>query len=651
MTTIPRPNMARRPIPSVINPVGRRSFCITIPEHPEHYAAFWGAMLSLTHPSNWEQEETHKAAEIAAVWRELYDFNQGTFDLRENCIIPTTCDEGECTDYPPRSPFITYAPNDPFRTPEFIPSPYPIPPWYTNPGIPLPGVLPDDAMVNGLAIIAFGDIIGLVEVGLPRARIRFTGSGMVELEFVLVPQGGWAYVILDLDIATAKLVDLATLTILGHDFIEDLFDGFVGGVTDNTFILEIPVDFAGDHIIDIGFAPQVGSDILLGFGGGLRRIALCGVDIVGEVTEDTLPQFRVVDCILQSRPNDAAAWSDLVDLTECTVPGATGPQGDTGATGPQGDTGATGDAGRDGRDGIAAEWCEVVDFRSESTATIVIGEWANTQGYIGTLDGDDTTLELLINFARPITITDLKLPFAVFQETVIEMDFGYEDDLGVGDDREEQAGVWEIADDEVIRWQGAETGVSFLRIRANSPNVDAGIQMQGLSYCGKNPHVALFAPIPATHDCIETQTFEVSPDGELNFFPSYRVNIGTWSVGDEAINGDAFDTDNLGRKIDVDIPLWCPTQTVFLHVRGTYPQPDPHFVTIQGLAYDEFGNILDTYYEAGLPLNIGGGVFGITFTVGNLIPAYVNIVVEFSASDAGGDLGQRFLDLLDVYFV
>jgi len=637
--SFPNPDRSRNPIPQLLTPTEMREFCLFIPDDAEYFAAFWGAFLSLTHPSNWTQEETHQASIIASVWRDIYNLNRERFDLDEGCGIPETCDEGECTDYPPRSPFITYAPNDPFRTPDFVPVPYPIPPWYTNPGIPLPGVLPNDAMVNGLAIVAFGDIISLVEVGLPRARIRFSGTGTVEIEFVLVPQGGWAYVILDLDVATAKLVDLATISILGNDFIEEIFDGFVGGVTDNTFIQEIPVDFAGDHIIDIGFAPQVGSDILLGFGGGIRRIALCGVDIVGTVTEETLPQFRVVDCILQTRPSAEGTWNDLVDLTECTVPGAPGADGADGAP------------GRDGRDGLTAEWCEVVDFRAESLATIVIGEWDLDQGYIGVLDDDDTTLELLITFARPITITDLKLPFALFNITTVEVDFGYEDDLGVGDDREEQAGVWEDSDNFILKWRGAETGVKYIRIRANSPDPDAGIQLQGLSYCGINPHVETFSPIPAPHSCVEEQLFEVSPDGEIQFFPSYRLNLGTYDSGGEQLVGEPFDTDDLGRKIDVDIPLWCPTETLFLEIRGTYPQDVPRFMSIQGIAYDEFGNILDTYFLGGVEMFITETTYPITFTVGGLIPAYVNIVIEFSAGDAGSDLGARYINLMGLKFV
>lgn len=654
MTFDRHPKRAYLTIPRTINPTGRRLFCFEIPEHPDHYASFWGAMESLTKRYSWGNPLTADSEAVANVWREVVDNNRARFIAQEGCGSPEACEDGNCVEFLPSSPFITYAPNDPFRTPDYTPAPYVVPPWYTNPGIPLPGVLPTDAIVNLLGIAAFGDLIGIAETGFPSTRIHFSGAGEVEIEFVLLPQGGWAWIRLDGAVTGTQFIDLDTISILGIDLIEDIIGTALEGDFVATQVVEIDVTTPGAHFIDVTFFPQLSPDVLIGFGGGIRRVSFCGIDLVG-VTQP--PMFRVTDCLLEWRPNDASNWLPLQDLTECTIPGETGPQGpqgEQGIQGPQGIQGIPGiqgEPGRDGRDGIASEWCEVVDFRTNSSANIVIGEWSNGNGYIGVLDGDDTTLELLIEFARPITITDFKLPFAVFQETVCEVDFGYVDDLGVDDDHEQQIGVWDFASDFIVRWQGCESGVSWLRIRANSPQPDAGIQLQGMSYCGKNPHVELFAPIPSPHNCVEEQSFELAPNGEVTAYPDYRVIFGTWSVGSEAIEATPFDTDDQGREVEVEIPLWCPTETVFIQYRGTHPNPEPHTVAIRGLLFDEFGNIMDTYFIGNAPLDITQNGWGLTFNIGNQIPAYVNVRVSFDAVEGGNQLGQRFLDLLNVFFV
>jgi microcystin-dependent protein len=55
-------------------------------------------------------------------------------------------------------------------------------------------------------------------------------------------------------------------------------------------------------------------------------------------------EFDVLDCDLRWR-KDGGAWSTLVDLSDCSTPGAQGIQGVQGATGAQGTQGAVGDTG------------------------------------------------------------------------------------------------------------------------------------------------------------------------------------------------------------------------------------------------------------------------------------------------------------------
>jgi len=214
-------------------------------------------------------------------------------------------------EYAPSVPFMQYAPNDPYQTPDFLPDGYAVPPWYNNPGIPLPGVLPGDAMVNFLAFPAPANWPGIVTgSGLPRARMYFSGSGEIEIEFVKVIQGGYALVTVDDNPASQKVVDLTSISIIGISPLEDLFNVVIEGELASTTVLEIDIGTPGDHHLDITFLPKVDEDVLLGFGGGIRRFSLCGFNQEGETV---VPQFRTINdgCELQWRPNPDAPWTTL----------------------------------------------------------------------------------------------------------------------------------------------------------------------------------------------------------------------------------------------------------------------------------------------------------------------------------------------------
>jgi len=232
-----------------------------------------------------------------------------------DCYAPEQGDGNDCTLFMPDAGFINYAPNDPFQTPDLVPPGYLfVPPWYTNPAFPLTGVRPTDAMVNFLALSVFGDLVSAAESGLPRFHMDVIGEGEVELEFVKIPQGGNVIVIQDGDPLQQQVYDLNALQLGELGTLEDLFDIVVAESLDDTSVCEVRFDTPGLHSIDVTFFPNVAADVIVGMGGGLRRVSLCGVSLTGEVD---MPQFQVVDCVLQWRPNSSAAWADLVDL--CAV--------------------------------------------------------------------------------------------------------------------------------------------------------------------------------------------------------------------------------------------------------------------------------------------------------------------------------------------
>lgn len=278
---------------------------ILIPNDLYLVAAVSGALTELTKPYNWQTFGAVSAeAAAAAMFTAVDDF------LHSDPCDEGTPDEGECTEYTPDAPFIQYAPNDPFQTPDLVPPGYIIPPFYNNPLIPLPGVLPGDAMVNFASLPITQNLPELLETGLPRIRVNFEGTGQVELELVRVPQGGQVMITHDDNPLTARIVDLNALDISGLETIFDIFNIVFQGSVNSVEVVEVLFDTPGDHVIDITFLPTVNEDVILGFGGGLRRVSLCGVDMTGE---EVVPQFQVIDngCTLQWRPNPSAAWQTL----------------------------------------------------------------------------------------------------------------------------------------------------------------------------------------------------------------------------------------------------------------------------------------------------------------------------------------------------
>lgn len=264
------------------------------------------------------------------------------------CYAPGIPEEGEtCVDYAPSDGFISYAPNNPFLTPLLVPEGYLLPPWYNNPLIPLPGVLSTDAMVNFLSFPILANLGDLVAEGLPRFHFAFTGSGEVEVELVRIPQGGLALITVDGGGVGMfrEVVDCSTVNLGNTLSLAGIFDIVIDGEGVETTTVEIRIADPGDHFVDVTFLPNIGTDILIGSGGGLRRISFCGDATPGEVI---VPQFRfTMACGLESS-NDGAIWTPVPGwetFAEACFTGATGATGATGLTGLTGATGATGAAG------------------------------------------------------------------------------------------------------------------------------------------------------------------------------------------------------------------------------------------------------------------------------------------------------------------
>lgn len=270
--------------------------------------------------------------EDVAGWHEAVDDNyagiQAILTFEEGIEIAGEFPaEDNCDGFLTSAPFIQYAPQNPFNQPDYVPSGYLFPPFreWTE----FETILPDwaDEWLSGLidwatgyqqgdiivdigSLPLFANWLDLLENGLPRIEINLQGTGEVELHLLAFPLGGRVVVSLDIEPNLA-----------------DIFDGIIGGdirlielnrdllsfppELDATEIEEFIITEDGPHTIYIVFIPTVNDEAIpVNFGGGLRKIVLCGFE--GEGTggaelEDV--RFNTENCTFEKRV--AGVWSAI----------------------------------------------------------------------------------------------------------------------------------------------------------------------------------------------------------------------------------------------------------------------------------------------------------------------------------------------------
>lgn len=242
-----------------------------------------------------------------------------------------------CRDYTPDSYIITWNPTDPFQTPNLTPSGYDAPAWYMIQAgsTTVPGAQPGDVFTDPTRLI--GDswldqltwtarLPGIISSGLPRFKIHFEGSGKAQLHLLKVPFGGLAYVTLDgsplgslVNLSTVSLADLDSILTAINALLPDAIEGSLVSAE----IIEIPVNSPGQHYIDVTMIPAI-IPPALGFGGGLRKVTLCGESMQG--VPNLMPQFRITNGQLEWRPtHDSTAWENLGQVVGADgQPGADG---------------------------------------------------------------------------------------------------------------------------------------------------------------------------------------------------------------------------------------------------------------------------------------------------------------------------------------
>ncbi len=302
-------------VPSVIDPAAKVCVQLEIPNEAMHIAAFWGALEQLTKAYNWQDSYIDGSA-VAYVWRDVVSLAAQAVRDGQNCVGEFT-ETDDCINYPPYAPFIGYNLYNPYEDPTFVP-----PGYLLNPYIPggYPLYEPDDLIVDFFSFPFFGNWWDLISGNLPRIEIHTVGDGQIELDLLNVLQGGMAVIkqgsppnILDIIIGTyeegIRIVDLGLDIAIPIELdvvhAEEINVVVGSGVPQITYVTFIPV-------VDDAFPPF---GLPLRFGGGLRRVGLCGFeDMAGDMG---ITNLRLTDCGIEVFQD--GEWTLKADIEDCLI--------------------------------------------------------------------------------------------------------------------------------------------------------------------------------------------------------------------------------------------------------------------------------------------------------------------------------------------
>lgn len=246
---------------------------------------------------------------------------------------PELEDESGCLNFLPSASFVSFSPQNPYNEPNLVPDGYLVPPFHLNSDFLYPeifGFLATDVMVQLDAIPIFGGWDDLIGLNFPTIKLRVKGQGQIELDLISIQLGGLVVAkvgsppnILDLIdgiIETGvKIIDVsaeaASIPIESDMIVED----------------EIPIDSVDFVDVYLTFVPKIAADVeFYGFGGGIRQIGLCGLEIEGEISMEDI-RFNAMTCALEKRVG--GVWLPVEgweDFEECLPPSGGGGAGGAG---------------------------------------------------------------------------------------------------------------------------------------------------------------------------------------------------------------------------------------------------------------------------------------------------------------------------------
>lgn len=268
-------------LPDVVDPP-RTCVKVMIPNDDKHMLAFWGALETLGHPYSWQNDDGLTAIDVAQVWRDVW------LDARASFLFQDCGAQKSCRTLLPRSGSISYYPCSPFAETCELPAGYTYAPFTVVNANIITQIIGEWGLgyqqgdvYTDLTKLPQGSWSNILDGWrfFPRITINTpAGDGLVRIEFLNIPQGARALVVVDddFDLLHLRLIELN----------KDLVS--IPPETAVPITYDVEVAGEGTHIVEIAFIPVVDDTPLpIFFGGGLRKVELCGFSIGGEeVTEN-----------------------------------------------------------------------------------------------------------------------------------------------------------------------------------------------------------------------------------------------------------------------------------------------------------------------------------------------------------------------------
>lgn len=261
-------------IPPASWPATKRAICLEYPDTPEWTALVSGVIERLAFGYYWNKDYAN--------WEDARATGQ---EIYQSWIAQIRCDAGavpvqepQCVDYPNNSPMLDWQPANPFLSPGEVPPGYIAQPWGVVGNPPVLTYQPGDVISGLFGLPVLTPALG---TGLARVRIKFSGTGTVEVHLIKVALGGIALLTWDDNPLTATFVDTSM------DFLA------LPPESSDEDIQEITFDTPGDHHIDVTMLPRFSAEVgFAGYGGGIRKVVLCGPDLQAI---DRPPESGIVD--------------------------------------------------------------------------------------------------------------------------------------------------------------------------------------------------------------------------------------------------------------------------------------------------------------------------------------------------------------------
>jgi microcystin-dependent protein len=260
-----------------------------------------GSLQQLLLPTTWATSDADAVTLAQARASLLIDqFIQGFI---------TSTPEADCVIYPPSAALVSYAPKNPYTQAGEIPDGYIAPPFYvvTNDLLTLlfEGAEVGDVITGYLSLPVLTPALG---EGLARFRINLIGSGAVEIHLVNIPGGGACFITHDDNPLTGVMLEL------NRDLVQ------VPPETTSEIIHERKFETGGPHHIDVTFLPRFDDTALfIGYGGGLRKVVLCGFEDMFMDVRQNPDDPRILD-----KTNDGSTWNPFADFNGVSIDGVDG---------------------------------------------------------------------------------------------------------------------------------------------------------------------------------------------------------------------------------------------------------------------------------------------------------------------------------------